>query len=135
MPVYKAFILNKEISVNYEENEKIKLVEAIKSINSKLDSYNNHNGKISDNKMLCFLAIKLQAELFDIKEKKNKEINLEKKFTVSKSENIDLNDKIFKLREKNELLKKENDLINQELVNIKIQVDVILKLLKKTYEE
>ena len=30
MPVYKALILNKEISVNYEDDQKEKLVEAIK---------------------------------------------------------------------------------------------------------
>ena len=39
MPIYKALILNKEIIVNYEENQKDKLVEAIKVINSKLKSY------------------------------------------------------------------------------------------------
>ena len=59
MPIYKALILNKEISVNYEENQKDKLVEAIKVINSKLKSYDNLNGKISDSKLLSFLAIKL----------------------------------------------------------------------------
>ena len=75
MPVYKAYkalILNKEISVNYEDNEKDKLVEAIKEINSKLDSYDNFNGKISDSKLLTFLAIKLQAELLDLNKQKKK---------------------------------------------------------------
>ena len=66
MPVYKAFILNKEISVNYENNQKDKLVDAIKQINLKLKSYNNLNGKISDNKLLSFLAIKLQAEILEL---------------------------------------------------------------------
>ena len=32
MPVYKALILNKEININYEPDQKNKLVEAIKSI-------------------------------------------------------------------------------------------------------
>ena len=69
MPTYKAIILKKEINVNYVENEKDKLVEAIKSINSKLDIYGNQHGKISDNKLLILLAITLQAELTDLKKK------------------------------------------------------------------
>ena len=36
MPIYKAFILNKEINVNYENNQKEKLEEAINAINSKI---------------------------------------------------------------------------------------------------
>ena len=95
MPIYKALILNKEINVNYEEDQKDKLVKAINVINSKLASYNNMNGKISDSKLLSFLAIKLQAELLELNEKKDKEIILEKKIENSNNQNINLNDKIY----------------------------------------
>ena len=73
MPVYKAYILNKEINVNYEKNEKEKLLESIDAINSKLETYDNLKGKISDSKLLSFLAIKLQAELIHLNEKKQKD--------------------------------------------------------------
>tara|TARA_B100001778_G_C17977679_1_gene357782 strand:- start:94 stop:501 length:408 start_codon:yes stop_codon:yes gene_type:complete len=135
MPIYKAFILNKEINVNYEENQKDKLVEAVKAINSKLASYGNQDGKISDSKLLSFLSIKLQAELFDLSQKKQKDIIIEKKFKDSNIENISLNDKLYKLRQENQLLKKENDLINHELIKIESQLEVIMGLLKKMYEE
>tara|TARA_Y100000996_G_scaffold408217_1_gene386934 strand:+ start:228 stop:632 length:405 start_codon:yes stop_codon:yes gene_type:complete len=134
MPVYKALILNKEISVNYEANQKEKLIEAINAINSELGNYDNLNGKISDNKLLSFLAIKLQAELLDLNKNKQKNINLEKKFTDSNSQNINLNDKLYQLREQNKLLKEENELINQELVKIQSQIDIIISLIKKSYE-
>ena len=134
MPVYKAFILNKEISVNYDENQKEKLVESINAINIKLKSYDNQNGKISDSKLLSFLAIKLQAELLDLKKNKEKEVSLGKKIQDSNTENISLNDKVYKLREQNESLKKENDLINLELIKIQSQIDIIINLVKKTYE-
>ena len=129
MPVYKAYILNKEISINYEYNQKEKLIEAIKSINSKLQNYDNLNGKISDSKLLSFLAIKLQAELIEINE------NREKKFKDSNSENINLNDKLYELREQNKLLREENELINQDLIQIRKQIDIIISLIKKTYED
>ena len=135
MPTYKALILNKEISVNYEENEKEKLIEAVKSINSKLESYNVQNGKISDNKLLSFLAIKLQAELLELEQNKLNHDIVEKNFENANKKNISLNDKIYELTEKNELLKKENELINQELVSIKSEIDLIITLIKNTYDE
>ncbi len=134
MPVYKAFILNKEISVNYDENQKEKLVESINAINIKLKSYDNQNGKISDSKLLSFLAIKLQAELLDLKKNKERGVSLGKKIEDFNTENISLNDKVYKLREQNESLKKENDLINLELIKIQSQIDIIINLVKKTYE-
>ena len=134
MPVYKALILNKEISVNYEANQKEKLIEAINAINSELGNYDNRNGKISDNTLLSFLAIKLQAEVLDLNKNKQININLEKKFTDSNSQNINLNDKLYQLREQNKLLKEENELINQELVKIQSQIDIIISLIKKSYE-
>ena len=134
MPVYKALILNKEISVNYEANQKEKLIEAINAINSELGNYDNLNGKISDSKILSFLAIKLQAEVLDLNKNKQININLEKKFTDSNSQNINLNDKLYQLREQNKLLKEENELIHQELVKIQSQIDIIISLIKKSYE-
>ena len=134
MPVYKALILNKEISVNYEANQKEKLIEAINAINSELGNYDNLNGKISDSKLLSFLAIKLQAEVLDLNKNKQININLEKKFTDSNNQNINLNDKLYQLREQNKLLKEENELINQELVKIQSQIDIIISLIKKSYE-
>ena len=135
MPIYKALILNKEISVNYEENQKDKLVEAIKVINSKLKSYDTLNGKISDSKLLSFLAIKLQAELIDLSETNTNRPSSDKKSNKSDSEKIILHDKIYQLREQNKLLTKENETLNQELINIKNQIDIIIDLVKKTYEE
>ena len=117
MPIYKTLILNKEIAVNYKENEKEKLIAAIKSINLKLESYDNLNGKISDHKLLSFLAIKLQAEILQLNHT-NKEKDILEKIIESNSQNISLNDKLYKLNQENQKLIKDNNLINQELINI-----------------
>ncbi len=135
MPVYKAFILNKEIILNYENNQREKLIETVNTINSKLKSYDNLNGKISDNKLLCFLAIKLQAELLELKEYEKKETEFEKKFEDFNNKNIQLNDKLYELGEKNKLLDKENKSLNQELIKIESQIEMIISLVKQTYEE
>ncbi len=135
MPTYKALILNREIIVNYQYNQKDKLVEAINTINSKLESYDNLNGKISDSKLLSFLAIKLQAEILDLYENKKKENGVEKKFKETNIDNINLNDKLYKISEENKLLKKENEFLNQELIKIQNQIEIIMNLIKKNYEE
>ncbi len=138
MPIYKASILNKEISVNYEIDQKDKLIEAIKLINYKLKNFINYNdyinGKVSDSKLLSLLVIELQADLIEVNEDKKNKNSLEKKFKDSKSENINLNDKLYQLREQNVLLKKENDLMNEELKKIQNQIDIITGLVKNTYE-
>ena len=126
--------MNKELTVNYDENQKEELLAAIKSINIKLESYDNQNGKISDSKLLSFLAINLESELLDLKKNYNKEVILEKKIKNSKHENIDLNDQLYKLKEQNNLLRKEYDLVNEELIKLQSQIDVIISLLKEAYE-
>tara|TARA_B100000575_G_C22898631_1_gene522530 strand:- start:283 stop:690 length:408 start_codon:yes stop_codon:yes gene_type:complete len=134
MPVYKASILNKEISINYELDQKEILEKAIDSINSKLKSYDNLNGKISDTKLLSFLAIELQSEILEFDIIKKNEIDLKKKYKDSNYENIGLNDKLYQLREQNKLLEKENDLIKKEITQIQTEIINIIDILKKTYE-
>ncbi len=135
MPIYKAFILNKEINVNYEDNQKKELEEAINAINVKLKNYDDQNGKISDSKLLSFLAINLQAELLELNKAKIDHTILKKKINDSNYENINLNDQLYELREQNTELRKENKLINQELDNIQNQIELIINLIKSNYEE
>ena len=135
MPIYKALILNKEINVNYDENEKEILLEAIKLINQKLKNHNNFDGKISDSKLLSFLAIKLQAEILSRNEKKLIDINLKNKIQVSNNENIKLNDQLLQLEKENSLLEKEKKIILQELTNLQSKVEIIIRLINKAYEE
>ena len=70
MPNIKFKILNKDINLSYEFQEKEKLIESTTSINKKLEEYNNLIGKVSDHKILSILAIKLEAELLELKKRK-----------------------------------------------------------------
>ena len=103
-------------------------------IKNKLNSYDNLNGKISDTKLLSFLAIELQSEILEFDIIKKKEIDLKKKYKDSNYENIGLNDKLYQLREQNKLLEKENDLIKKEIIQIQTEIINIIDILKKTYE-
>ena len=134
MPVYKAIILNKEVSLKYEVNQKEKLEKAINEINRKLQNFDNYNGKISDNKLLSFLAIQLQAEIFDLIENSKSNKLFEKKIENSNNENIKHVQKIEHLNEKNNLLEKEKELISNDLIKIQKQIDIMLELFKN-YEK
>ena len=86
MPVYKTIILNNEINFNYNLDEKEKLINAIDLINQQLKEYNHLNGRISDSKILSMLAIKLQAEISEIKKDKK----FQNEIDISKSTKEDI---------------------------------------------
>ena len=130
MPVYKALILNKEISVNYKVDEKDKLEQAINEVNFQLKNYGKNDGKISDTTLLSFLAIKLQAEIMELKRQNTKNTEIETKLINANSNTINLNDKLSKLIEQKKFIEKENQQINKELNIIHNQINLIIELLK-----
>tara|TARA_B100001121_G_C18132805_1_gene364226 strand:+ start:114 stop:512 length:399 start_codon:yes stop_codon:yes gene_type:complete len=130
MPVYKALILNKEISVNYKVDEKDKLEQAINEVNFQLKNYGKNDGKISDTTLLSFLAIKLQAEIMELKRQNTKNTEIETKLINANSNTINLNDKLNKLTEQKNLIENENKQINKDLAIIQNQINLIIELLK-----
>ena len=134
MPVYKVKILNKEINLNYEEVHKERLVEVVNQIKNKIKSIDNLNGKISDTQILTFLSIKLQDEIFELEQKKI-DINFTNEFTDLKNKNLNLNNEIFQLKEKNKLLETENNSIQESLDQLIKQINILLSLIKSSYED
>ena len=130
MPVYKALILNKEIPVNYKVDEKDKLEQAINEVNLQLKNYGKNDGKISDTTLLSFLAIKLQAEIMELKRQNTKNTEIETKLINANSNTINLNDKLNKLTEQKNLIENENQQINKDLAIIQNQINLITELLK-----
>ena len=130
MPVYKALILNKEIPVNYKVDEKDKLEQAINEVNFQLKNYGKNDGKISDTTLLSFLAIKLQAEIMELKRQNTKNTEIETKLINANSNTINLNDKLNKLTEQKNLIENENKQINKDLAIIQNQINLIIELLK-----
>tara|TARA_Y100000591_G_scaffold114612_1_gene98002 strand:+ start:90 stop:488 length:399 start_codon:yes stop_codon:yes gene_type:complete len=130
MPVYKALILNKEIPVNYKVDEKDKLEQAINEVNFQLKNYGKNDGKISDTTLLSFLAIKLQAEIMELKRQNTKNTEIETKLINANSNTVNLNDKLNKLTEQKNLIENENQQINKDLAIIQNQINLIIELLK-----
>ena len=112
MPTLKTEILGSFIEINYEEDEKDKLIKIIEKFNDRLLDFKNLEGKVSDNKILFLAALKAEDEIYDFTN--------ESKSSLKKVENIykkqikkinDLNQEIIELKDKiNELNGTNNDL-------------------------
>ena len=135
MPIYKAFILNREINLNYEYNQKEILIEAVNTINSKLKNLNVKKEKISDSKLLSFLAIKLQADILELLKNKKSESQLVNKIDVSLNENLNLKNTIFELKKQKKSLEDDNKLILKNLQELENQINNVINLLKNYYNE
>ena len=130
MPTLKTEILGSLIEINYEEEEKGKLIKIIEKFNDRLLDFKNLEGKISDNKILFLAALKAEDEIYDFTN--------ESKSSLKKVENIykkqiekinNLNQEIIELKDKiNEMNYKNNDL--QDLNSIASrELDLIQKQL------
>ena len=105
MPTLKTEILGSLIEINYEEEEKDKLIKIIEKFNDRLLDFKNLEGKVSDNKILFLAALKAEDEIFDFTNKSKsslKEVEDIYKKQIEKINN--LNQEIIELKDKiNEL--------------------------------
>ena len=139
MPFYKTKILNREISLEYEEKDQTKIIDSINLINEKIDKKlqnpNFSNGKISDTILLSLLTIELQAEL-------SEKINIQKSLEVNDAKNeeylkynLELKDKILKLQNEKKLLEDEKLKLDQDFDQINKKVEDLVHIIKNSYYE
>ena len=134
MPNIKFKILNKDINLSYESQEKEKLIESTNSINKKLEEYNNLIGKVSDHKILSILAIKLEAELLELKKENNHFLKKIKNKEDVNKENILNKETIYNLKKELRKQEEENEILIKHIDNILTELNLIINLIKQNYE-
>ena len=134
MPNIKFKILNKDINLSYESQEKEKLIESTTSINKKLEEYNNLIGKVSDHKILSILAIKLEAELLELKKENNYFLKKIKNKEDVNKENILNKETIYNLKKELRKQEEENEILIKNIDNILTELNLIINLIKQNYE-
>ena len=134
MPNIKFKILNKDINLSYESQEKEKLIESTNSINKKLEEYNNLIGKVSDHKILSILAIKLEAELLELKKENNHFLKKIKNKEDVNKENILIKETIYNLKKELRKQEEENEILIKHIDNILNELNLIINLIKQNYE-
>ena len=133
MPTLKTEILGSLIEINYEEEEKDKLIKIIEKFNDRLLDFKNLEGKVSDNKILFLTALKAEDEIFDFSYKSKsslKEVEEIYKKQVKKindlnQEIIELKDKIIELNTKNKNLQNFNSKDFNELDLLEKQLNYL----------
>jgi len=139
MPFYKTKILNREISLEYEEKDETKIIDSINLINEKIDNKLKNpkysNGKISDSILLSLLSIELQVELSEnIKIQKSFKINNTKNEEYLKY-NLELKDEIIKLQNEKKILENEKLKLDKEFDEINKKVEGLIHIIKNSYYE
>ena len=108
MPILKTEILGSEIEINFEENERKKLLHLVEVFKKRLNEFDIINGRTSNTTILFLAGLKIEDELNEAKNLVNKntmnEIELaEQKNIIDrlKKETIFLKDKIKELNDFN----------------------------------
>ena len=142
MPKYKDKILNQEIDIQYENNDKQKLLSLIENLNSRLIKYNKLIGKVSENKIIILTALEIEDELKEqkkiISQKKSNQIKIDdKESTIEKlsSEIISLKDKIRNIELEQEQKKNDDLLIEKEIDAINILIKKLNQNMLSYYDE
>tara|TARA_B100002052_G_C15667482_1_gene500205 strand:+ start:40 stop:468 length:429 start_codon:yes stop_codon:yes gene_type:complete len=138
MATLNTKIFNIAIDLNYENNDKDKILNLIKNLNERLKKYERLKGKVTDSKIFILLCLELEDKISDLNVSLNNKKSHEKKFLENDdklesltTDNLKLNDKINDLQKelnnKSEEEKKIMDLIDIINKDIKYLNEIIIK--------
>ena len=69
MPILEINILGSVIEINYQEDEKEKLLDLIEQFKIRLSEFENIKGRFSDNKIIFLAALKAEDDILELKKK------------------------------------------------------------------
>ena len=138
MPIIKTNILGSDIDINYDQQDREKLISLITTFKKRLDEF-PANGRISNNKIIFLAALKAENQIIEFKKLSEENIENNRKLIIQKNIIEDLNNKIFLLEDKikewnlkNLSEEKNNDLINNEIDVVKNRIDLIQNKIKNS---
>ena len=130
MPILKTEILGSIVEINYEEKERERLLSIIKKFNKRLSEFKNHEGKVSDKKIIYLAALKIENEL---EESDKNSLTIKNHHSIAK-ENIRLNDKINELNTELDHLNKINLKAIDEIDKLELKLTSLLAEIIKAKE-
>ncbi len=71
MPELEVIIFNQKLKISYQEDEKIKLLNAVEKLNNHWNKFSHLHGKVSDLKIITLLSLELQDLIADMEIKNN----------------------------------------------------------------
>ena len=134
MPILETEILGSKVEINYKKGEKENLIDLINRFKKRLLEFKDLKGKVTDNKILFFAALKAEDHIFDLNEKfllqneekiisKNLSLDLDNKI----KEIISLKDNISILNKENKKLKDLNEKALEEINRVNSRLSASIK--------
>ena len=142
MPTHKTKIFNTLIDLNYDKDDKKKLLDLINTLNIRINKFSDLNGKVSDIKIIILTALAIEDELAE-----QKKISLSNKSLKSNIDNSNLkveklNSEIINLKDKLKLLESEIEKKNRnenaredQIEEVTNQLDILNKSILSIYDE
>tara|TARA_Y100000739_G_C20172404_1_gene268386 strand:- start:7 stop:408 length:402 start_codon:yes stop_codon:yes gene_type:complete len=132
MPILKTQILGSIVEINYETDEKQRLLFIIDKFNQRLTEFQKLEGQVSDKKIIYLAALKIENELKENNEKKSSYENSK----YLEKENIELKDKISELNLEIKELKSVNLKALDEIDKIELKLNQLIEnILKSKIDE
>ena len=122
MPEIEVIIFNQKLRLTYQDNEKKRLIKAVETLNKSWDKFSDLHGKVSDLKIITLISLELQDSSANIKDLKEKEVQLDNKIKLLQKEIIFKN---VQLVESEEIIKKYEDNLNEKKNEIS-KIEMIL---------
>ena len=142
MPTHKAKILNTSIDINYEKNDREKLIHLISNLKNRIKNFNHLNGKVSDIKIIILAAIAIEDELLEKNENFSISQSLETDLNKSNLKIEKLNTEIINLKDKLSLIESELERRNrndnskdQQIEEVANQIEILNKSILSIYNE
>ena len=121
MPILEINILGSKIEIDYQENEKDKLIHLIEQFKIRLSELENLKGRFSDNKIIFLAALKVEDDIFELKKIVNNQKKLIDSLNIQQGkvdnkikEIINLKDQVFLLDKKNKKIEEKNTVTLKE---------------------
>ena len=134
MPILETEILGSKVEINYKKGEKENLIDLINRFKKRLLEFEDLKGKVTDNKILFFAALKAEDHIFDLNEKfllQNEEKiiskNLSSDLDNKIKEIISLKDNISILNKENKKLKDLNEKALEEINRVNSRLSASIK--------
>ena len=132
MPILKTQILGSIVEINYETDEKQRLLFIIDKFNQRLTEFQKLEGQVSDKKIIYLAALKIENELKENNEKKSSYENSK----YLEKENIELKDTISELNLEIKELKSVNLKALDEIDKIELKLNQLIEnILKSKIDE
>ena len=121
MPILEINIIGSKIEIDYQENEKDKLIHLIEQFKIRLSELENLKGRFSDNKIIFLAALKVEDDIFELKKIVNNQKKLIDSLNIQQGkvdnkikEIINLKDQVFLLDKKNKKIEEKNTVTLKE---------------------